>query len=367
MTENIDVLIVGGGPAGLSTWLHLHQKAPVLAARSIVIEKATYPRQKLCGGGVTRRADLTLGRLRIKIDVPAIPVHTVEVRFGSDTYYLRQRNIFRVVRRHEFDHALALSAIKRGLRLSENEHFCDFERVTDGVLVQTSRRVLKVRALVAADGAKSVVRAKMRLSDKTRMSRLLEVVTPIDVRGSERVTKNVAVLDFTSVAENLQGYVWDFPCIEAGVPCVNRGVFDSRVYPNNERADLKSIFSQALQQRQVDRPPQSWQGHPERWFSEKGIYSQANILLAGDAAGVEPAFGEGIAQALGYGDVAATTLMNAFHHQDFSFDDYRARLLAHPLGQSLKFQTRLAKKLYREGPDALAHAKKLLARWLSPV
>ncbi len=42
-----DVMIVGGGPAGISTWLHLQKRNPVLAARTILLEKATYPRDKL--------------------------------------------------------------------------------------------------------------------------------------------------------------------------------------------------------------------------------------------------------------------------------------------------------------------------------
>ena len=49
-----DVMIVGGGPAGISTWLHLHKRNPALAARTILIDKAVYPRQKLCGGGCHR-------------------------------------------------------------------------------------------------------------------------------------------------------------------------------------------------------------------------------------------------------------------------------------------------------------------------
>ena len=362
-----DILIVGGGPAGLSTWLHLHKKDLALAARTLLIERAVYPRQKLCGGGVTRWADLTLGRLRLKIDVPAVPIHTVECRFGGDSYYFRQPNVFRVVRRHEFDHALAQAAIKRGLQLYENEGFDRFERVDDGLLVQTNRRTLKVRALVAADGAKSSVRAKMYLPEKARVSRLIEVVTPVDARRCREFTNHTAVLDFTAVAEGLQGYVWDFPCLEAGAACLNRGVFDSRVHPDRERADLKAIFGQALQQRQVDLSSQNWQGHPERWFAEEGIFSQPNILLVGDAAGVEPAFGEGIAQALAYGDVAANCLVEAFRRRDFSFVDYRSRLLAHPLGQSLKFQTQLARKLYRGGPTAVAHCRRLLSRWLTPA
>ncbi|MRR14762.1 FAD-dependent oxidoreductase, partial [archaeon] len=42
-----DIVIVGGGPAGISTALHLHRLAPEVAARTLVLEKASYPLHKL--------------------------------------------------------------------------------------------------------------------------------------------------------------------------------------------------------------------------------------------------------------------------------------------------------------------------------
>ena len=47
-----EIMIVGGGPAGISTWLHLHKYFPELAEKTLLIEKATYPRDKLCGGAI---------------------------------------------------------------------------------------------------------------------------------------------------------------------------------------------------------------------------------------------------------------------------------------------------------------------------
>lgn len=50
----MDILIIGSGPAGMSTALHLVQTDPAWAERILVIDRATHPRQKLCGGGLTR-------------------------------------------------------------------------------------------------------------------------------------------------------------------------------------------------------------------------------------------------------------------------------------------------------------------------
>jgi len=67
------VMIVGGGPAGISTWMHLHKEAPELAAQSIVIEKAVFPRQKVCAGGLCIRAVFMLTNLRAGSRYP-VPV-----------------------------------------------------------------------------------------------------------------------------------------------------------------------------------------------------------------------------------------------------------------------------------------------------
>ena len=56
MTEQIDVLIVGSGPSGISTALHLARLDPTWAGRVVVVDKAVHPREKLCGGGLTHLA-----------------------------------------------------------------------------------------------------------------------------------------------------------------------------------------------------------------------------------------------------------------------------------------------------------------------
>lgn len=52
--QNIDLIIIGSGPAGVSTALHLLPSDPCWAGRMLLLEKAAHPHPKLCGGAITR-------------------------------------------------------------------------------------------------------------------------------------------------------------------------------------------------------------------------------------------------------------------------------------------------------------------------
>ena len=182
--------------------------------------------------------------------------------------------------------------------------------------------------------------------------------TPLDF------TSDTAVFDFSPVTQGLQGYVWHFPCLVAGVPSFNRGIFDSRVYPDRVPAKLNKVFAEALKEQASFSESSTWSAHPERWFDPQGMYAQPNVLLVGDAAGVEPTFGEGISYALRYGAVAAKYLVQSFQRSDFSFRDYRDRLLASPMGMALFFQTITARQMYADAPDALEQLHRRFAQEL---
>ena len=355
---NYDIIIAGSGPAGVSTWLHLHRLDPALAARTLVLEKARHPRFKLCGGGVMRAADVVLGRLRVRIDVPSVPIHSAEFHYRGKRFYWRQKNFFRVVRRDEFDAALANAARQRGMALHEQEAVRDSARVAGGVEVETSQGSYRARALVGADGAMSTVRAQMGIKEKPRVSRLVSILTPAlrtsaGQRTQQGPADNTAIFEMDGLDAGLQGYVWDFPCQEDDAAALDRGIFDSRIYPGRPRADLKTLFRSALQARGAFDPGQAWEGHPVRWFHPRAVYAQPHVLLAGDAAGVDSFAGEGISFALQYGEVAAAELVAAFGHNDFGFAGYRDHVMAHDLGKGLTQRYWLAKLIYPGWPPFL--------------
>ena len=359
VNTDYDIMIVGGGPAGVSTWLHLHKFAPELAKKTVLIEKEKYPRDKLCGGGIGGWSELILKNLDVKLSIPSLFVSDLEFRFGNEADTLHQPNSFRMVRRIEFDYALAKTAINRGLHLHENEMFIDMMRKNKFLIVRTNKRKYKVKVLIGADGALSIVRRRMKLPNKPHLAPTLEIFAEADPRYDSEFKEKKIVLDFTPIKEGITGYIWHTPCIKDHKPFIGHGICNLRFSLDKPKVSIKRLFARELLLRNIHIEPKFWSSHPIRCLSENDIISQPNIFLVGDAAGVEPATGGGIHFALSYGEVAANTIINAFQTNDFSFNDYKQRFWSHLAGKYLAKCIRLANQMYAQGVNPLEVAREV--------
>jgi geranylgeranyl reductase family protein len=344
--EDFDVLIVGSGPAGTSTALHLVQHDPSWSKRILVVDKAIHPREKLCGGGITHMGQNILANLGLSIETPTTSLREAEIVYEDLSFSFKANPIFIVVRRDEFDHWLVQKAESRGVQIHQGEAVRDVEVKGKFVEVKTDKATIRAKVLVGADGSRSLVRRKLKWDDESRVARLLEILTPEEESEPGFIEKK-AVFDFTPVKDLLQGYYWDFPSKIKGKSFMNRGLFDSRAQPTRPKANLKKELRQSLDERERNLDDYKLKGHPIRWYGINGRYAIPHVLLAGDAAGTDPFVGEGIAFALSYGDVAASSILDAFDSNDFSFSDYHERIRRHHVLRQLPLRNRFARLSYR--------------------
>jgi len=346
MAKIRDILIIGGGPAGLSTALHLAQIAPQLAERTMVLEKATYPRPKLCAGGLTMDTEVLLSRLGLDVDeVPCAWAESVYLQFEGGGLRLHpHRPALRIIRRDEFDHWLAQKARQKGVEIRENVRVKAVHAQAGRVLVETDGGEFDARLVVGADGANGVVRAGILPGQPLRTARLLEVIC--SPQANSRHQADSAYFDFFCIPNGIAGYSWDFPTQVQGQPRRAWGIFDNNLLADGQRTPLKGQLAEEMTRNGYSLQESDLQGHPLRWFDPWAEFSVPGVLLAGDAAGSDALFGEGISLALGYGKIAAQSIQAAFETGDFSFQDYRGSILRSSLGQTLSLRRMCAYFLY---------------------
>jgi flavin-dependent dehydrogenase len=175
---------------------------------------------------------------------------------------------------------------------------------------------------------------------------------------------DTAYVDFHPVPARIAGYTWDFPTQVDGEPMRCWGIYDANLHANHRRPRLRRPLAEEMRRQGIDIEESQIQGHPVRWFSPRSRLSVPRIILVGDAAGSDGIFGEGISFALGYGRLAAQAIRDSIAANDFSFSDYRRRVLASSLGQALVIRTATTHILYRL---RWAWFQKLFWRILKPL
>lgn len=358
----IDILVIGAGPAGISAALHLVNADSGWASRMLVIDKAIFPREKLCGGGVMRFGEQALWQLRLPFAPPQIPIRAAKFVYRRHVFTLRAQPLFRVTHRAEFDCWLLQQAERRGVRVRQGEAVIGLTYAENGIEVVTPKARFLAKMVVAADGANSAVRRMLKRSRITPapVARLLEVVTPAR-REEPAFRDGVATFDFGCMAQGVQGYCWDFPSLRHGETWLNRGIYDSRVHHELPLPSLPQAFERYLAAQGGQWNSAEVKGFPIRWLDESSDISAPRILFVGDAAGADPLFGEGISYALAYGEAAAEAIAAAFGQENFDCADYRERIMRHPILKQLRGRRKMAKLLY----GVCGHPARLDLLWKS--
>ena len=327
-----DAIIVGAGPAGAAAALRLWQLDPAIAGRTLLLDKARHPRDKTCAGGVIPKAVRLVEELGVRFAVPNARVDAAAIAVPRRPVAIDGTDLCRVVRRREFDAALAWAARERGVVLREAEHVVQVARDRDGVRVETGHGSHWAPVVIGADGSGSLVRRALFGTEAGPVARAIMCDVPVaDTRWDGWAARRYD-FDFTACPRGLRGYRWVFPCLIDGEPHANVGVY---ALPPASGVRLQAELATELERIGAPSAPRRWKAFPIRTYG-RGALAAPRALLVGDAAGVDPLMGEGISFALEYGILAAEAVVDARRRGDYSFSAYGPAVRRGALGRKLR-------------------------------
>lgn len=159
MAERVDVVVVGAGPAGSTAARDLAAGG----ARVVLLDRATFPRDKPCGGGLTRR-----GVRLLDVDVDPVVERSVSAvefrfRFGPRVVHRSDAPMVLMTRRRALDMFLLEEATSVGAELREGVRVRSIELDGAGATVRHDGGSLRAAAVLGADGANGISRKALGL------------------------------------------------------------------------------------------------------------------------------------------------------------------------------------------------------------
>ncbi|MCP9945051.1 geranylgeranyl reductase family protein [Streptomyces somaliensis] len=358
MTETLsehtaDVIVVGAGPAGSTTAYHLAKAGLDV----LLLEKTAFPREKVCGDGLTPRATKQLVAMGIDVSEEAgwsrnrgLRIIGGGVRLQLDWPELATYPDYGLVRRRDdFDELLARQAQKAGARLYER---CNVgEPVTD----PRTGRITGVHARLGEEKTPVTFRAPLVVAADGNSSRLS---LAMGLHRREDRPMGVAVRTYFTTPRHeddyleswlelwdrrgpgpdrlLPGYGWIFGMGD-GTSNVGLGIL-------NSSSAFRELDWREVLKAWCASVPEDWGFTPDNMtgpirgaalpmaFNRQPHYTRG-LLLVGDAGGlVNPFNGEGIAYAMESGRLAADVIVQAHAR---STDALRERAL-HGYPRALK-------------------------------
>ena len=326
------VIVVGAGPAGSTVATYLARAGVDV----LLLEKTTFPREKVCGDGLTPRGVKQLIDLGVDTSTETGWVHsrglrilTAERTLELDWPDLTSYPPYGVSRtRHDFDDLLAKVAVKAGARLRERT------TVTGAITDERTGRVVGVEAKTGPEKTPVSYRAPLVLACdgvSARLARSVGIETdakrPMGVavrryyksprHDDPFIEGHLELWDRSdpSRPKLLPGYGWAFPL---GDGTVNVGLGMLSTTKSFRNTDYRALMRQWL-----DSTPEEWGYREENAVGRIGgaglpmgfnrtPHYRDGLLLLGDAGGmVSPFNGEGISSAMESAQLAAEFVVQA--------------------------------------------------------
>ncbi len=314
-----DLLVIGAGPAGSAAAIEARQNGLTVT----VIDKATFPREKCCGDGLTTGALRHLDHLGL--DPTNVPSwHIVDdVKVAGPGRKLisfplpKGRGQFAAVaRRSELDAELVNLARLAGAQVDEGTGVEAITQHADRVEVQAGGKAYEAKMLIAADGMWSPTRKLLGLTTEGYRG---------DWHGFRQYFRNVSPQASQELCvwfepDLLPGYVWSFPLAD-NTANVGFGILrnDGPSDSGPSIQDMKKLWPDILQRPHIRKvlgadavaeAPHKALPIPARLPST--TLTDHRVIFVGDAArATDPMTGEGIGQALETGMLAARMIAEA--------------------------------------------------------
>jgi geranylgeranyl reductase family protein len=283
LVERFDVLIVGAGPAGSTAAYRLATEG----ASVLLADKATFPRDKPCGGGLTMRA---VRQLPFSVD-PVVEDRTMRVRFGLDFTRRIERTVDEplvlMTQRKRLDAYLVEQAANAGAEFRGGVKVTGLELGDDGVQAHLDgSRVTAAHALLA-DGANGVSARAVGLDDGHEHGVALEANVPYGVVREDEY-RGLLCLELANVPG---GYGWVFPKGDH----VNVGVGGWE----REGPRLREHLARFCREYGIPETSlEDVRGYRLPLVKPGARLAKGRVALLGDAAGlVDPLSGDGIYEA----------------------------------------------------------------------
>lgn len=341
------IAILGAGPGGTATALELVGRG-VDPADLILIDRARFPRPKLCGGGVTWRGTEWLARVLGARPEGGGTTHGLELRSALGRFAVRERGPQWVYDRGELDHALLEACRARGVEVREETTVAALEPGVDGWRVRTSGGAVETFPwVVGADGANGIARRASALRGGIT-GRLVEAV--FEPEPGVPTRPDTLIFDFDPILDGIPGYAWIFPFPDPARRAgrFKIGVMDGRgVVPGDVLRRWTAEYAARHGYRLADSKIHGW---PERYLDAGTLGHRPGLVLVGEALGIDALLGEGIAPSLFSATYAASRLRRALDDRSARIAGYESGFLASAEGRNLWFQARLADRLYGRRP-----------------
>lgn len=306
--RSYDALVVGAGPAGSATAIHLVRAG----ARVLLVDRARFPRDKPCGGGLTGRA-----LKRIPVDPSPVVERDVDrfelrLRYGPSFTREHDTPLIRMTQRRRLDAFLVEHAVTAGAEFRDGTRVDALDPDPSGVTARVGGETVRTDVLVGADGANGIVAQTIGIDAAIVRGVALEGNVPLRAL-------RIGDLERTAVIELAVlpgGYGWVFPKGDhANLGVGGWGSEGPRLRDHlAQLARAHGVKPSALTGLRGHRLPMRRLGTPA---------GSGRTLLVGDAAGlVDPLSGDGMYEAFVSAQLAADAIASG------DLDGYTAALSA---------------------------------------